>query len=101
LSHAGQFGEKVAQEQDTRIAKTKGGSMPSKILASKPPIGSSPRIPPASKGTNVALASTPAPTDQKVDIKLKETLETKDKQVAVDPNNPEKKLRISDNLDPK
>jgi hypothetical protein len=31
---------------------------------------------------------------------MKGTLEIEDKQVAVDPNNPEKKLRISDN-DPK
>jgi hypothetical protein len=36
-----------------------------------------------------------------VDNKLKGTQEIEDKQVAVDPNNPDKKLRISDNLDPK
>jgi hypothetical protein len=36
-----------------------------------------------------------------VDNKLKGTLETKDKQVAVDTNNPDKKLRINDNLNPK
>jgi hypothetical protein len=29
------------------------------------------------------------------------TLETEDKEVAVDPNNLDKKLQISDNLDPK
>jgi hypothetical protein len=75
--------------------------MPSKILASKPPIDNSPRIPPASKGTNIALASTPAPTNQKVDNKLKGTLETEDKHVVVDPNNLDKKFWISDNLDPK
>jgi hypothetical protein len=79
----------------------KGGSTASKISMSKPLIGSSPRIPPASKGTNVASASTPVPTDQKVDNKLKGTLEVEDKQTVVDPNNPDKKLRISDNLDPK
>jgi hypothetical protein len=53
--------------------------MPSKISTSKPPIDNSPRIPPASKGTNVASVSTEVPTDQKVDNKLKGTLETKDK----------------------
>jgi hypothetical protein len=44
------------------------------------------------KGTNIALASTPLPADQKVDNKLKGTMETKDKEVAVDPNNLDKKL---------
>jgi hypothetical protein len=41
------------------------------------------------------------PTNQKVDNKLKGTLQTEDKHVEVDPNNPDKKLRINDNLDPK
>jgi hypothetical protein len=41
------------------------------------------------------------PIDQKVENKMKGTLKTEDKQVAVDPNNPNKKLRISDNLDHK
>jgi hypothetical protein len=101
LSHASHFGEKVAQEHAAKIAKMKGGSTPSKISASKPPFGSSPWIPPTSKGTNVALDSTLAPTNQKVDNKLKGTLEIEEKQVAMDLNNPDKKLWISDNLDPK
>jgi hypothetical protein len=58
-------------------------------------------MPPALKGTNIAPASIPMPTNQKVDNKLKETLEIEDKQVVVDPNNPDKKLLISNNLDPK
>jgi hypothetical protein len=41
------------------------------------------------------------PTDQKVDNKLNGTLEIEDKHVVVDPNNSNKKLQISDNLDPK
>jgi hypothetical protein len=36
-----------------------------------------------------------------VDYKLKGTMGTEDKEVVVDPNNPDKKLWISDNLDPK
>jgi hypothetical protein len=36
-----------------------------------------------------------------VDSKLKGTVGTKDNEVLVDPSNPVKKLRISDNLDPK
>jgi hypothetical protein len=46
---------------------------------SKPLIGNSPRIPPASKGTTIAWASTTAHVDQKADNKLKRTLETEDK----------------------
>jgi hypothetical protein len=87
------------QEQAAKAPKTKGGMTPSKLLASKPPISNSPRIPPASKGTNIASASTPSSADQKVDNKLKGTMETKGKKVAVDPSNPDKKLRISDSLD--
>jgi hypothetical protein len=41
------------------------------------------------------------PANQKADNKLKGTLEIEDKQVAVDPNNPDKKLRMSNNLGPK
>jgi hypothetical protein len=41
------------------------------------------------------------PVDQKVGIKLKGTMETKDNEVVVDPNNLDKMLWISDNLDPK
>jgi hypothetical protein len=101
LVHVGRFGEKAAQEQATKATKIKGGSTPSKISASKTLISNSPRIPRASKGANIASVSIPAPTDQKVDNKLKGTLETEDKQVAVNPNNPDKKLWISDNLEPK
>jgi hypothetical protein len=75
--------------------------MPSKISASKPPISNSPWFPPASKDTNISSASILVPTNQKVDNKLKGTLQTEDKHVEVDPNNPDKKLRINDNLDPK
>jgi hypothetical protein len=41
------------------------------------------------------------PADQKADKKLKGITGTEDKEVMVDANNPDKKVRISDNLDPK
>jgi hypothetical protein len=63
LSQVGRFGEKAVQEQAAKAAKVKGGSTPSKISTTKPPIGNSPWIPPASKGTNIASASTLVPTD--------------------------------------
>jgi hypothetical protein len=93
--------EKAAQEQVAKAAKIKGGSMSSKTLVSKPLIGNSPRTPPSSKDTNIASASIPMPTNQKVDHKLKGTLETEDQQVPVDLNNLDKKLLFNDNLDPK
>jgi hypothetical protein len=62
LSHDGRFGDKAAQKHAIKVAKTKGGSTPSKPSGSKPPIGNSSRIPPASKGINVASTSTPSPT---------------------------------------
>jgi hypothetical protein len=101
LSHTGRFGEKTAQVQAAKADKTKGGSTPSKPLVSKTPIDNSPQIPLASKGTNIASASAPSPANTKADNKLKGTMETEDKEVAVEPSNPDKKLRISDNLDPK
>jgi hypothetical protein len=101
LLHTDRFGDKAAQEHATKAAKTKGGSTPSKPSASKPPISNTPRAPPASKGTNIASVSTPLPVDQKVGIKLKGTMETKDNEVVVDPSNLDKMLWISDNLDPK
>jgi hypothetical protein len=101
VRRAGHFSDKAAQEQVIRAAKIKGGSTLSKALVPKPPIDNTPRAPPASKGTNIAYASTPAPADQKVNNKLKGTAGTEDKDVLVDPNIPDKKLRISSNLDPK
>jgi hypothetical protein len=101
LLHDSRFGNKAAQEQVARVAKTKSDSTLIKISTYKPPIGNSPCILPASKDTNIASTSIPVPTDQKVANKLKGTLKIEDKQVAVDPNNPDMNLRISDNLDPK
>jgi hypothetical protein len=101
LSHVGRFGEKTIQEHAAKIAKTKGGSTPSKSSASKPLIINYPQIPPAWKGTNIASASIPSSTDQKANNKLKGILEIEDKEFVVDPSNPDNKLWISDNLDPK
>jgi hypothetical protein len=70
-------------------------------LKNRPPRQPKRRVPPALKGTNVASASTPSPTNQKVNNNLKGTMTTEDKEVAVDPSNPDKKLWISDNLDSK
>jgi hypothetical protein len=83
------------------VAKTKGGHTRSKPSTSKSPTGNTPHAPPASKGTNITLGSTLSPADQKADNKLKGIVGTEDKEVLVDPNNSDKKLRVSLNLDPK
>jgi hypothetical protein len=98
LSHVGRFGDKAAQEQAAKVAKIKGGSTHDKPSVFKPPIGNTLRAPPASKGTNIASSSNPSSADQKVDNKLKGTMGAEDKEVVVDPSNPDKKLRINDNL---
>jgi hypothetical protein len=100
LSHADRLDEKATQEQATNTTKTKGGSTLSKPSVSKPPIGNSSHIPPALKGTNVASASALASANQKMDNK-KGTMGTEDKKVVVHTSNPDKKLRISNHLDPK
>jgi hypothetical protein len=101
LSHVGHFGDKAAQEQAAKVAKTKGGSTPNKSSTSKPPTGSTPRAPAAQKGTYIASASNQVPVDLKADNNLKGTAVVEDKEVLVDPNNPDKKLWISLNLEPR
>jgi hypothetical protein len=71
------------------------------MVHNKATTGNTLRVPPASKCTNIASASTPVPADQKANRKLKGTVGAEDKEVLVDPNNLDKKLRISTNLDPK
>jgi hypothetical protein len=100
LSYVVRFGDKAA-EQAAKAAKIKGGDTPSRPLVSKAPIGNTSLVPPALKGTNIALGSTSSPTNQKVDNKLKGTVGIEDKDVLVDPNNSDKKLRISMGLNPK
>jgi hypothetical protein len=57
LMHADRFGEKVAQEQATKIAKMHNGSISFKSPAPKPSTIDSPRPPSAKKGTYDTLAS--------------------------------------------
>jgi hypothetical protein len=97
-THAGRFDEKAAQEQVAKVAKTHGDSTPFKSPVPKPLTISSPRPPSTKKGTYGALASNQQPTDQQEDGKKKEA---NDNEVPVDPNNPDKKLRINTGLEAK
>jgi hypothetical protein len=74
------------------VAKTKGGSTPNKPSTFKPPTNNIPRAPAAQKYTYVTSASNQSSTDQKADNKLKGTAAAEDKEVLVDPSNPDKKL---------
>jgi hypothetical protein len=74
-----------------------GGSTLLRSPMPKPLTISNPRPPSAKKGTYVASPSYQLPADQPVDDKKG----IDDKEVPVDPNNLDKKLQISTNLDPK
>jgi hypothetical protein len=80
------------------MVNTHGGSTLFKLLVPKPLMIVSPRPPSAKKGAYGASASNQQPTDQSEDGKKKET---NDKEVPVDPSNPDKKLRISIGLEAK
>jgi hypothetical protein len=89
LTHAGHFGEKAAQEQSTKVAKTQGSSTPLKSSMPMPLIASTPRPPSAKKGAYTTSPSTQHPIDQPVDDKRKGT---DDMEILGDPSNPDKKL---------
>jgi hypothetical protein len=80
------------------VAKTHNDSTSFKSLAPKPPTIGSPQPPSAKKGTYGASASNQQPIDQPMDGRKEEA---DDKEVLVDPSNPDKKLRISTGLEAK
>jgi hypothetical protein len=84
-----------------KAAKMQGNNTPCKTLVPKPPTSGTPRAPTAQKGTYVSSTSTQPSADQKVDNKLKGTAAKEDMEIPADPNNPDKKLQINLNLDPK
>jgi hypothetical protein len=67
-------------------------------LVPKPSISGTPRTSFAKNGAYAASPSTQHPTDQLADNKKKDA---DDKEVLVDPSNPDKKLRISTDLEAK
>jgi hypothetical protein len=81
LTQAGLFGEKVAQEQAAKVAKTSSRSNLFRLPEPKPQTISTPRPPSAKKGTHVASGSNQPPTDQPVDDKRK-GLQTKKIQLT-------------------
>jgi hypothetical protein len=98
LTHDGRFDEKAAQDQAAKIVSTHNGSTSFKSLAPKPSTVGSPRPPSAKKGMYDASVSNQRSANHPTDVKKKEV---DDKEVLVDPNNLDKKLRISIGLEAK
>jgi hypothetical protein len=98
LTHAGQFGEKEAQELAVKVAKAHGGRTPIRTVTPKPPATSTHRPPAKKKSTFVGSTTNQPIADQPVDDKKKGAA---NKEVAVHPNDTNKKLRLSTNLEAK
>jgi hypothetical protein len=98
LTQAGLFGEKAAQEQAAKVAKTSSRSNLFRLPVPKPQTIGTPRPPSAKKGTHVASGSNQPPADQSVDDKRKGAA---DKEDPANLNDLDKKLRISTCLDAK
>jgi hypothetical protein len=85
----------VLRRQDDSRAIGQGGQNSGCLLKSstfKLSIDNTLRTSSAKKGTYVASTSTHQPTDQSTDNKKKGTMTAEDKEILVDPNDPDKKL---------
>jgi hypothetical protein len=98
LTHARRFGEQEAQNLATKIAKMHGGGASARTVTPGPVAGDTPRMPVEKKGTTVTPTSTQRATDQLVTDERKGAA---DKQIQMDPNDDDKKLRISMELEAK
>jgi hypothetical protein len=97
LTHTRRFGEKEAHELAMMLAKTHRGSTPIGTLVSKPPTANT-HQPPPKKNTFEGATSNQPSVDQAVDDKKKGAA---DKEVDVDPNVMNKKLRLRIELEAK
>jgi hypothetical protein len=98
LTHAGKFGNKEAQDLVVKMAIIQQGNTPSRIATPGSAAGGTPRPITSMKGIiMVSPSNQPAANQLAVEDKKGAT----DKEVAVDPNNTDKKLRISTELDAK
>jgi hypothetical protein len=95
LTHAGQFSEKEAHEWTAKMVKTHGESTPVRMVVPMPPTGGTPRPPLEKKDTFIGSTSNQSAADQSSDDKRKGDT---NKEVPVDPNNTDKKLRLNTEL---
>jgi hypothetical protein len=98
LTHTRRFDEKEAQELAAKVAKAHRGSTPIRIAAPKPPATGIHRPPTEKKSTFIGSTSNQPIPDQPVDDKKKGVA---DKEVAVDLDDTNKKLRLSTELEAK
>jgi hypothetical protein len=98
LTHAGKFGNKEAQDLAVKMAKIQQGNTPSRIATPGSAAGGTSRSATLTKGITVASPSNQPAANQ---LAAEDKKGATDKEVAVDPNNADKKLRISTKLDPK
>jgi hypothetical protein len=98
LTHAGRFGKKEAQELTAKVAKAHGGSTLIRTAVPKPPAAGTHRPPPEKKNTFMNATSNQPSDDQAMDDEKKGTT---DKEVAVDPDDMNKKLRLDTELEAK
>jgi hypothetical protein len=98
LTQAGKFGNKEAQDLAVKMAKILQGNTPSRIATPASAAEGASRPATLTKGTTaVSPSNQPAANQLAAEDKKGAT----DKEVAVDPNHADKKLRISTELDPK
>jgi hypothetical protein len=81
-----------------KVAKAHGGSTPIRTVAPKPPVAGTHRPPVEKKSTFMGSTSNQPIPDQPVDDKKKGAV---DKEVAVDPDDSNKKLRLGTELEAK
>jgi hypothetical protein len=98
LTQAGKFGNKEAQDLAVKMAKIPQGNTSSRIATPASAAKGASRLATLTKGITVASPSNqPAANPLAAEDKKGATV----KEVAVDPNHVDKKLRISTELDPK
>jgi hypothetical protein len=98
LTHAGKFGNKEAHDLAVKMARIQQGNTPSRIATPGSAAGGTPRLITSKKGITMASPSNQPATNQ---LAAEDKKGATDKEVAVDPNNTNKKLHISMELDAK
>jgi hypothetical protein len=98
LPQAGKFGNKEAQDLAVKMAKIPQGNTPSRIATHASATKCASRPATLTKGITVASPSNQPAANQ---LAAEDKKGATDKEVAVNPNHVDKKLRISTELDPK
>jgi hypothetical protein len=98
LTQAGKFSNKEAQDLAEKMAKIPQGNTSSRIATPASAAEGASRLATLTKGITVDSPSKQPAANQ---LAAEDKKEATDKEVAVDPNHADKKLRISTELDPK